>query len=281
MGDIGPAFEASKCLLGFCCNRADYFDDLQDDLESLELKLLRLKNLQATIKKRVDKESGPSLLPKCRVIDWLVTAAVLEKRVVEVIGEAQHEIRHQCLRMFIPRCCCSYHRIGKRVSRMLKDVDHVLADSRFDDVVERQTEESWITNLTAQLQKTYQVSEGGDVAEAQEAIMRQLGLWPEDKLWMNKNEYERSSPEREEMKMEKFALLLCGLRKPREESDLFKVGVPTDYNTQGSKLVFTTPSKKVFNRMTAEKSIRISSLPKEASENRYSRVRRHLFFWHK
>lgn len=132
-----PLWDVIKGTFYFCCARADYFDDLANDLGSSEPEIERLKKMKEHVEERVQKETKPQTQQSYKVTDWLKRVDLFQEEAKEKIKEAKDEIRKKPLRWFCPKTCCSYNRVGKRVSEMRKQVAELIKDGEFDAVVER------------------------------------------------------------------------------------------------------------------------------------------------
>ncbi|KAF2301430.1 hypothetical protein GH714_024032 [Hevea brasiliensis] len=133
---ISPVCDAIKGSL-FCRARADYFDDLQDHLMDAQSEMDQLKKMKEHVVERVQKETKPQMQQLYEVTDWLKRVDRLQEDAKEIIKEAKEEIRNKALRWFCPKRCCSYERVGKRVSETLGEVKQLVNDGKFDAVVER------------------------------------------------------------------------------------------------------------------------------------------------
>ncbi|WZY97013.1 LOW QUALITY PROTEIN: hypothetical protein YC2023_069342 [Brassica napus] len=89
----------------------------------------------------------------------------------------------------------------------------------------------------------------------QDQILRRLRV---DREWENQTEEEKASSIENILGRKKFILLLDDLWS---EIDLDKIGVPRPTQENGSKIVFTTRSKKVCSDMEADDKLQIDCLP--------------------
>ncbi|KAG5392091.1 hypothetical protein IGI04_022054 [Brassica rapa subsp. trilocularis] len=89
----------------------------------------------------------------------------------------------------------------------------------------------------------------------QDQILRRLRV---DKEWENQTKEEKASSIENILERKKFVLLLDDLWS---EVDLNKIGVPHPTQENGSKIVFTTRSKKVCSDMEADDKLQIDCLP--------------------
>ncbi|KAF2301440.1 hypothetical protein GH714_024129 [Hevea brasiliensis] len=136
---ISPVWDAIKGSIFFCCTRADYFDDLANNLNHAKHDIGRLEKWKENVLQRVRKETKPQMEQKYEVTDWLDRVNHLQKDAKEMIKEADEEIRNKALRWFCPKKCCSYNRVGKRVSEKRREVNQLIEAGKFDAVVERKS----------------------------------------------------------------------------------------------------------------------------------------------
>ncbi|KAJ9189986.1 hypothetical protein P3X46_001225 [Hevea brasiliensis] len=308
---IGPVCDAIKGFSSFCCARADYFDDLEAHLMVAQFEMDQLEIMKKHVVERVKKETKPQMQQRLEVTFWLEKVNHVQEDAKKIIKEAEEEICKKVLRWFCPKKCCSYKRVGKRVSEKRGEVNELIEAGKFDAVVERKPvdlviqmpvrktfgfdfklEEIWTwiehpsveiiglygmagVGKTTLLKKIYnkfceksdyvlifvERSEQDPVKAAKEAICKKFGISQEE--WKNKGEPINNAISNI-LGKEKFALMLDGVGGQWLHQLLDEIGVHLNGNGNGSKVIFTTRSKEVCDRMKA-KTIEVERLPPETA----------------
>ncbi|XP_058010227.1 probable disease resistance protein At5g43730 [Hevea brasiliensis] len=230
-----------------------------------------------------------------KVTDWLDRVDRLQEDAKEMIKEAEEEIHNKALRCFYPKKCCSSNRVGERISESAKrkPADLVIQmpvpktfglDSKLEDIW-RWIEDPSVEIIglygmggvgkTTLLRKIYnkiceksdyvvifvERSEQDPVKAAKEAICKKIEIPRED--WINKGEAINKAIWNT-LRKEKFALMLDGVGGQWQHLLLEEIGVHLNGNGNGSKVIFTTRSKEVCDRMKA-KTIEVECLPPETA----------------
>ncbi|KAF2323144.1 hypothetical protein GH714_033638 [Hevea brasiliensis] len=201
----------------------------------------------------------------------------------EIINEAQEEIRKKFpLRWFCPKNCCSYNRMGKKVSSKLKEVTELIKDGNFDVVVvERKpldpTNEMpmpqtvgldynfgeiwrWIEEPDVGIIGLYGIGGLGKTTLLRKIYNKLSNTCDSVVIWI-----EIQSGDLERIEKREVLLLLDDVKSQWLDSDLLEeAGVPTVGNGKGSKVIFTTRSQEDCDKMRA-KSIEVKPLPPDAA----------------
>ncbi|KDP37037.1 hypothetical protein JCGZ_06093 [Jatropha curcas] len=147
---LPTTIEAVKLTFGFLCTRGDYFCELEDNLGALRNEILRLLDLVEHIQSRIRREDRRRMQKIFQVNDWFSRVDVFQFEAVQIILDAEEEIRNKCIRFMCPKNCCSCSRVGIRVSNKLDNVKELISDGSFTDVVERipNSDNGWVSAVT-------------------------------------------------------------------------------------------------------------------------------------
>ncbi|RVW89609.1 putative disease resistance protein [Vitis vinifera] len=288
MDCVSPILDVATRLWDCTAKRAVYIRHLPQNLNSLRTEMEELKNLYEDVKERVEREEK-SQKKRLRVVDgWLRGVEAMEKEVQEILAKGDEEIQKKCLGTCCPKNCGASYKLGKMV---LEKMDAVTLDKTvgqdllfgkvwkwLQDDGEKVSsiglygmggvgKTTLLTRTNNELHKTrvefdaviwVTVSRPANVEKVQQVLFNKLEI-PKDK-WEGRSEDERAEEIFNVLKTKKFVLLLDDIW---ERLDLSKVGIPPLNHQDKLKMVFTTRSKQVCQKMEATKSIEVNCLPWE------------------
>ncbi|KAJ4849469.1 hypothetical protein Tsubulata_021164 [Turnera subulata] len=130
-------WNAIQAVCGIGCNYATYVHDLKENVPALRAQLDMLREKEAYVKQLVKSKETPHLVQAQAVKEWLHRVHRLYTSAEEAIAEGQEEIDHKLYRCFIPRYCCTFMRVGKKVNTKLEEVKQTIQDGEFEELVER------------------------------------------------------------------------------------------------------------------------------------------------
>lgn len=135
VGDLaGPVVDVVSCTWPLVSERAGYVCKLEENLESLEIAKEQLESDYEVTKIKVEDEE--KLLRKCipKVASWLDRVKTLLENVRKTLQEGEVEKQKKCLIGGYPKNCWSSYRLGKRVCKLINEVDKRKVEGKFDDL---------------------------------------------------------------------------------------------------------------------------------------------------
>ncbi|KAK7827565.1 putative disease resistance protein [Quercus suber] len=241
----------SKCLV--------HIRDLKENLKSLEVTMEQLMQIYEDVQQRVQTEELLLLAKRTsEVAGWFDEVQKLKEDVSKTLRNGE---QNKCLAGYCPKNCWQSYKLGKRVRKMLDEVEKLKNNGRFNVVVAKMHNSvnkkpmDETVGLDPMLQKVWRciedkslrviglygigVSKQPDVKNIQNTILQKLGL-PEGSRF--------------------FLLLLDDIW---ERLDLNLVGIPLPDDQNESKVIFTTRLKEVCGLMGAQQNIKVECLAQE------------------
>ncbi|KAJ4718283.1 Disease resistance protein [Melia azedarach] len=140
MGNVcSPSFSCdnsiSQCL-NFTVRKAAYIHELQDNLDNFntQIKMLIEERNDVLIKVTVAEQQGRKRLEK--VQGWLSRVQDVETEAEKLIGESPREVEQLCVGGFCSTNCKSSYKFGKKVSKTLRNVEHLRSEGDFKEVAQ-------------------------------------------------------------------------------------------------------------------------------------------------
>ncbi|KAM1060535.1 hypothetical protein EV2_025867 [Malus domestica] len=127
---------ANFCCWGFLSQQANYIGKLGVNLEALDRSSQELIALKNDLVRRVEvSELQTSMMRLDQVQLWIKKAETLETRVREVKNCADREIQKSCSGVYCSKNYFPSYKYGKKVFKMLVEVDALKSKGSFEEVV--------------------------------------------------------------------------------------------------------------------------------------------------
>ncbi|XP_040971415.1 disease resistance protein UNI-like [Gossypium hirsutum] len=256
---------------------ANYICKLKQTLPTLSAALQDLRAQRNDVQRQVAVAEQRLLKRLERVQLWLSKAETMIIEAERVIEDGPKQINNLYLGGCASKSCLSSYKFGKKVAKMLQEINDHMSKGAFEKVAENQPATSVVVRPEEQpiaLESTIQkfsttpngfdvvilalVSKDYDVGKIQDRISGNLGF--SDDSWKNKTVDQKATDIYGVLRNKRFVVLLDDLWK---RVDLNQVGIPKPSQENGSKLIFTTRSLEVCGEMGAQKKIKVECLESE------------------
>ncbi|KAL1166778.1 hypothetical protein V6Z11_A06G219500 [Gossypium hirsutum] len=272
---------------------ANYICKLKQTLPTLSAALQDLRAQRNDVQRQVAVAEQRLLKRLERVQLWLSKAETMIIEAERVIEDGPKQINNLYLGGCASKSCLSSYKFGKKVAKMLQEINDHMSKGAFEKVAENQPATSvvvrpeeqpialestiqkvWsciVTTLLTQINKKFSTTPNGfdvvilalvskdyDVGKIQDRISGNLGF--SDDSWKNKTVDQKATDIYGVLRNKRFVVLLDDLWK---RVDLNQVGIPKPSQENGSKLIFTTRSLEVCGEMGAQKKIKVECLESE------------------
>ncbi|KAK4252818.1 hypothetical protein QN277_010965 [Acacia crassicarpa] len=285
-------WDLPKYLCVWAKREAAFICDFEENLQSLEAKWNVLEAMKKDVEE-ADEEIG-EVQRSGEVSLWLKRIQNIQEEIKEIGDQGAQEIQYKCLSKCCPKNCKSSYKFGKKVAKILYDVEILIYmgirvvgkrferfETTFDEVwnsikandvgviglygiggVGKTTLLKKIKNKLEKRKPDFLViwvvvSKEPDLDKIMDNIRKLVGIG--DSTWSScNNQEEKSSRILGALKQKKFVLLLDDVW---ERLNLSLVGVPHPKDTEFEfKVLFTTRFQDVCVKMEAKKSFKVEFL---------------------
>ncbi|XP_015573825.1 disease resistance protein SUMM2 [Ricinus communis] len=130
---VSPILDIGRCLWQSASTRAAFLLHLEKNSDSLEIAIDQLKNLRDDVITRVEEQEDKQQMERTkRVSDWLAKVEQMEAQVTKVLQQGKEVVGKKCLLFCCPRNCRASYKLGKKVSKMIGEVDKLKKPGDFD-----------------------------------------------------------------------------------------------------------------------------------------------------
>ncbi|KAK7362941.1 hypothetical protein VNO77_05066 [Canavalia gladiata] len=130
-GVVEVICKATTCL--FSCSKvhAAYVCKLEENLKSLQEKCDHLQNISSDVQTKINEaEATGEMQRTSEVKDWVQQVQNLQKELDDIQNKGCKETQSKCLKGCCPKNCSSSYKLGKKVVKMQKQVDELVANGR-------------------------------------------------------------------------------------------------------------------------------------------------------
>ncbi|KAG2327217.1 hypothetical protein Bca52824_009945 [Brassica carinata] len=113
------------------CVKVSYIHNLKENLAALETTVEELKAKREDLSRRLESEENKGLQRLAEVQAWLTRVETVESQVNGLLSVGTTEIQRLCLCEFCSKSLKLSYRYGKRVFKMLKEVENLKANGVF------------------------------------------------------------------------------------------------------------------------------------------------------
>ncbi|MFQ6644284.1 hypothetical protein Gotur_017767, partial [Gossypium turneri] len=260
---------------------ANYICKLKQTLPTLSAAVQELRAQRNDVQRQVAVAEQRLLKRLERVQLWLSKAETMITEAERVVEDGPQQMNNLFLGGCASKSCLSSYKFGKKVAKMLQEINDHMSKGAFEKVAENQPATSVVVRpeeqpiaLESTIQKVWScivdkdvgviglyglggalVSKDYDVGKIQDRIGGNLGF--SDDSWKNKSVDQKATDIYGVLRSKRFVVLLDDLWK---RVDLNQVGIPKPSQENGSKLIFTTRSLEVCGEMGAGKKIKVECL---------------------
>ncbi|KAK4285090.1 hypothetical protein QN277_001833 [Acacia crassicarpa] len=123
---VGPVWEMTKCLCGRVKTEASYVYDLEENLQSLEGKSQKLEDMKKDVETVVEEEETTREMQRShQVSGWLKRVQSIQQEIKDIQVRGTKQIQNKCLSKYCPKNCISSNKLGKKVDKILRNVDEL------------------------------------------------------------------------------------------------------------------------------------------------------------
>lgn len=128
--------EVGLCLWHSVFKRAVLIRDLKENLNSLEVTMEQLMQIYEDVQIRVETEELLLLAKRTsEVAGWFDEVQKLNEDATKTLRDGGEQEQNKCLAGYCPKNCWRSYKLGKRVRKMLDEVEKLKNNGRFDVVV--------------------------------------------------------------------------------------------------------------------------------------------------